>query len=186
MAAMPFQRRIARWVIAAVLTLPLAAPIAACRSAPTLAPAAAPPVERPADFVLAATVHAPANAAEAQLPRSLRPARYVVEVDGSLRAAIGHGSGEQTYPPITRVLTPRQADQLWRLVRDSGLLDPAHPGRVGDPASIPRPGNRFTALIWISYADQATALRVPLDRSPEWGLPAEQLIDRLADWAWVR
>ena len=62
---------------AAVLGLALAA----CSSSRPI-PAAAepiPPDDRPADFMLAATVHSPESMSKARLPRSLQPARYVVE-----------------------------------------------------------------------------------------------------------
>jgi hypothetical protein len=148
---------------------------------------APPPQTRPHDFVLAATVIGPTRTVEpVGLPRSLKPARYIVEADGCLRAATGPGSDEQTFPPRSRQLTPRQADQLWRLVLDSGLLDPASPVRVQDVNTIERPTNRTIALLWISYADSATTLRVPLDRAARESLAAEQIVDCLAEWAWVR
>jgi hypothetical protein len=167
----------------------LALHLAGCHAPPQAPPALGdpPPQTRPRDFVLAATILAPQRATPATgLPRSLQPARYIVEADGCLRAAIGPGSDEKTFPPRSRQLTPRQADQLWRLVLDSGLLDPASPVRVDDPSAIERPANRTLALIWVSYADTGATLRVPLDRSARESIAAERVLDRLAEWAWVR
>jgi hypothetical protein len=176
-------------VIRATLTALLLTLLGACSSPPRVAPPAGTPVpqERPSDFVLAATVLAGARTGDpAGLPRSLQPARYIVEADGALRAATGPGSDEQTFPPRSRQLSPREFDQLWALVRDSGLLDPACPARVDDPSTIERAGPRTTALLWVSYADTAATLRVPLDRTGPQALPTERIVDRLAQWAWVK
>jgi hypothetical protein len=165
-------------VILAGLVLP------ACSPAPR---ATAPELlseRRPADFTLAASVYAPPRARPADLPRSLRAGRFVVETDGWLR----HGAGPRAlpYPARTRQLSPHQMDQLWRLVRESGLLDPEHPAVVDDPGSIAAGHDRGLAVIYIAFAGERRTLRVLLDRTSEGAIEAERITDRLADLAWVQ
>jgi hypothetical protein len=140
------------------------------------------PASRPADFTLAVTVHSPAGARQGALPRSLKAGRYVVEPDGSLRAALGERAA--AYPGLTRQLTPEQTDQVWRLVRESGLLDPANPARVDDPAGV-SPAERGMAVIYVSFEGSRRTLRVPLDRLGPNALAAERVVDRLAELGWV-
>lgn len=162
--------------------------LAGCSSnTPPPAPAAKPlPDERPADFVLAATVYSPTAMAEARLPRSLRGARYVVEADGALRAAVGPALESKALPGQVRQLTPDEFDTLWRIIRESSLLDPQSVWRVENPEEITRASDRTTALIYIACDGQRTTLRLLLDRSSAESVEAERLIDRLAQWAWVK
>jgi hypothetical protein len=159
-----------------------------CRaSGPPPAPKAlAIPEARPSDFVMAATVFSPARLSGADLPRSLKPARYVIEADGVLRAATGSAADATTFPGQTRQLTPGEFDSLWRLLRESGLLDSNSPLRVPDPETLVRAPDRTTALIYVSYGGERRTLRVPLDRVGEGALATERVVDRLAEWAWVR
>jgi hypothetical protein len=160
---------------------------AGCRSTlPKLeSPAAVLPDERPEDLAVAATVFSPrVPLPEDTLPRSLRPARYIIEADGVLRAA--EGASAPAFPPRVRQLTPRQADQVWRLVRDSGLLDEGNPARLSDPETASRSGDRTTAMVFASYGGQRTTLRVLLDRSSQDAIAAERLVDHLAELSWVR
>jgi hypothetical protein len=166
----------------------LTAALGACRSnTPPPAPVERPlPDERPADFVLAATVYSPDSMSEAKLPRSLRGARYVVEADGALRAATGEDLKNKTFPGQVRQLSPREFDTLWRVVRESGLLDPESAWRVENPEQITRAPDRTTVLIYIACDGRRTTLRLLLDRANPDSVAAERLVDRLAQWAWVR
>jgi hypothetical protein len=157
-------------------------------SSPISGPVQGPPLpdQRPADFIMSATVFSPRAAEAVSLPRSLRPARYIVEADGVLRAGTGTDVGINTFPPQTRRLTARQWDALWREVRDSGLLDPGSPARVDDPETLQRDPTRTTALFFISFAETRATLRVPLDRSDDVAVSAERVVDQLAELAWMR
>src|SRR5262245_38039155 len=158
-----------------------------CSSTPAaLSPPPPIPEERPQDFVLAATVLTPTDVKTTNLPRSLRPARYIVEADGVLRAAVGAGSTTTTYPPQTRQLTARQMDSLWRQLRESNLLDPGNPSRIDAPEAVARAPDRTTALIFVGGDGRRVTLRVLLDRRTEDAVAAERLVDRLADLAWIR
>jgi hypothetical protein len=144
------------------------------------------PEDRPADFTLAMTVYSPASPrVAATLPRALRPARYIVEPDGSLRAASGPAARAATFPPLARTLTPRQMDQVWRLVRDTALLDPANPARVEDPLTLELSPSHTTATLYIAFADRRTSLRLLLDRGSADALSAEQIADHLAALAFL-
>jgi len=150
-------------------------------------PVAVIPESRPADFTLAVTVLGPARGqAEGELPRSLTPGRYIVETDGSLRVSLGAGATARTYPPRTRQLTPRQMDLLWTGIRDSGLLDPGHPGRINWPEDAVRSADRTTSLFYVGHDGGRTTVRVLLDRTSEGAVAAERVVDRLAELGWVR
>jgi hypothetical protein len=178
-----------RWpvVVIGIASLLSVLPLGACRSntPPPLPVEMAVPEERPADFVLAATVYSPKSMEKAKLPRSLRAARYIVEADGVLRAAVGPGSEATTFPGQTRRLTPREFDGLWRMVRESGLLDAGSAWRVENPEEITRASDRTTALVYVSFEGRRTTLRLLLDRSGPEAVAAERVIDRLAEWAWM-
>jgi hypothetical protein len=143
-----------------------------------------PPEHRPDDLAIAATVFSPRTPLpDVNLPRSIRPARYIIEADGVLRAS--QGTEAVTFPSRVRQLSPRQADQLWEILLDSGLLDEGNPNRVSDPESAVRSGDRTTAMIFISYGGKRSTLRVLLDRATPDSIAAEKFIDRLAQLAWV-
>jgi hypothetical protein len=165
----------------------VAAFLGGCRSTPPPPPAPEPvPERRPEDFVLSATVMTPRDVEGVRLPRSLRPARYIVEADGVLRAAVGAGSTTMTFPAQTRQLTPAQFEGLWRQMRESGLLDAANPSRIEGPEEAVASREHTTALIYASYLGRRRTLRVLLDRGSAEALAAERLVDRLAELAWIR
>ena len=157
--------------------------LCACSSTPSAGVPEPLPSGRPADFTVAASVYAPPRARPADLPRSLREGRYVMESHGSLR----YGAGERAlpFPGRTRQLSPHQMDQLWRLVRDSGLLDPEHPAVVENPGSIAASPDRGMAVIYVVFGGERRTLRVLLDRTGAGATEAERIIDRLAELAWV-
>jgi hypothetical protein len=187
MADRPRNDRLTLTTVAAALVALGAGFGTGCRSASPAPPpvAKAIPEDRPKDFIFAATIYSPKSMRDASLPRSLKPARYIIEADGVLRAAVGPGSTVETYPGQTRQLTPRQFDSLWRLVRDSGMLDPGNASRVDDPETIQREPGRTTALVYIGYGESRTTLRIVLDRTGEGAVNAEKVIDKLAELAWV-
>lgn len=143
---------------------------------------------RPADFTLAATVFSPVtDAAQAEaLARPLRPARYIIEADGVLRAAVGPGASTETYPPQTRRLNEAQLDGLWRLVTDGGVLEEGSVARVGNPDTYVPPRGRTVALIAVSHGGRRETVAAPLDRAGADAAAAARLVDRLAALAWLR
>lgn len=161
-------------------TLLLLAPalwLSACASSPEPAP----PAQRPQEFVLSATVYAPAGQGTARPERALRPGRYIVEADGVLRAALGPGATTTTYPHQTRQLTPDQLDALWRTLVASGLLTDPDATPVPNPDIYTPPEGRTTAVVYAAWRGRREAVAVSLDRHRG----AITLIDHLAELAWV-
>lgn len=132
----------------------------------------------PSDFVLAATVFTPA-ATDKDQPASV-PARYIVEPDGTLRAAIGAGSSPTTYPRATRTLTSAQFDQLWTLTRAIDL-DGDGARAINSPEIFTPPGDTGVVLIELRADETQQGFAFPADH-PQ----TRALIEALADLAWVR
>jgi len=142
----------------------------------------------PADFSVAVTVYGPEQDPTPihDRPRPLRPSRYIVEPDGVLRASLGHGSAVDTFPPRTRQLTTRQMDQLWRAVRETGLVSPDDPHRIEHAGlEIPNP-HRTTAVVYIAYGGFTRFAIITIDTETDSAVATRLLIDRLAALAWVR
>ncbi len=177
-------RRLGRTLAAACVLLLLPA----CGSGPAAITEPTLPSDPPDDFALAVTIFAPEVDAEAisALPRSVRPARYVVEPDGVLRAAIGPGADPDVFPAQTRRLTDRQRAQLWRLVRDQGLLATNHPGRIATDRTYLSSPDRRAVLVEIAGADQRRYLELHADDRASDPAVAVALTDRLAELAWLR
>lgn len=81
--------------------------------------------ETPTDFAMVLTIESSPSAQ----PRHRRPGQYVLEPDGTLRAAIGPGTHAGLLPPVTARLDPAEVDELWRLT--APLLPPS-PAADGD------------------------------------------------------
>ena len=149
----------------------------------------------PADFTLAVTVMRPVPLgalinARTEPPRSgaLRPARYVVEADAVLRAAIGYGATEQTFPPRTRQLSAAQLADLWNALRSSALVDPNHSDLVGklpDLESFSRDTEgRGGYCVSFSIAGDRRVLAI--DEADPAAADARALVERLNRLAWVQ
>lgn len=165
--------------IRAAFLLALGVTLGACQSAPDLSRLR----ERPEDFTVAATVYNPQSGRTG--PRGLRPGRFILEADSVLRWS--PGATQRGFAPPIRTLTPGQAEEIWDLARDSGLLEPDSIYRVYGPVQTDE-GALTTpvALIEIAFAGMQTASRVPLDRSSDEAVLAQRLIDRLAELAFIR
>lgn len=138
--------------------------------------------QRPEDFTIAVAVHNPGAARGT--PPALRPARFVFEADGTLRAApspAGRG-----WPPPVRTLPPSVQDEFWRLVRDSGLLERDSPYRAFGPVVIDSNQAGAVAVFDLAYAGAQVRALVPLDRATDEAVLAETIVGRLAQLAWVR
>ncbi len=150
----------------------------------------------PDDFVLGVTVYDlpsadPISSTDtSQLPRAVRPARYVIEADGVLRASHGTAASPSDFPPMTRRLTPEQIDRLWTLTRATGVYPGAEgaPGageQVGPVAGYEPPMGRITALIESFAAGQRASTALPIDSDDQRASPVRALTDALAELAWV-
>lgn len=158
----------------------------------------------PEDFWLSVTVTGPElgrggiSAYEA-LPRALRPARYVLEADHVLRAAVGPGARDESFPAETRRLTSAEIAQLYRLVGETGLLDADHPNLVGSvpvPKSIEKPvGNaempdrdlRTVYIVSLHAHDKRRTLMMEASpRGSQDSRQAARVVDWLASKAWMK
>ncbi|MEM7576900.1 MAG: hypothetical protein AAF328_05425 [Planctomycetota bacterium] len=74
----------------------------------------------PPDFALALTITATDAAPRA---KHRRPAHYVLEPDGTFRAALGPGAQNGLLPPVTARLDPVEIDEIWQLT--APLLPPS-------------------------------------------------------------
>jgi hypothetical protein len=95
-----------------------------------------------------------------------------MEADWILRAAMGAGVSDETFPPRTRQLTAPQVLRLWQDLRDSGLVDET-PEAAG------------TDLVYtIYFAGGGVRRALKLDRDSYPG--AQRLVDDMAALAWVQ
>ncbi len=145
------------------------------------------PERAPEDFTLAVTVMGPAATPEEidAEPRAERPARYIVEPDGVLRAAVGPGATPRVYPGQTRQLTADQVERVWRLVVNTGLLEPGTLTRIESTETFFPRRERATALIYVRERGEARhfAVRLPVGDVESAGVV--QLVDEIAGLAWV-
>lgn len=145
----------------------------------------------PDDFWVSATVLGPVRTASATnaLTRALRPGRYVVEPDRGLRAALGVGAMETSFPPQTRLLTRTEFAELWTLVNSAGLLDAGHPNvATGNGTIDPETIQGKTVYVLTAHANGRREM-VILEVDPEcgeWCGKAKGVVDWLGGKAWVK
>lgn len=149
--------------------------------------------EVPADFWLTATVVGPPRSGPlSAVPREVRPGRYVMEPDRQLRAALGTGATEQSFPPVTRRLSAEQVSELWTLTNANGLMNADHPAKA---AQLPTfdgtwDGSKLAKSTYILVAHANGQRRVLMIDAEDAGAPgnaeARAIVGRLAEWAWVR
>jgi hypothetical protein len=156
----------------------------------------------PEDFWLSITVTGPQRetmSAYDALPRALRPARYVLEADRVLRAAVGPGAKDESFPAETRRLTSVEVTQLWRLVGEAGLLDADHPYLVGSApvakaiekqttnAEMPERDVRTMYVIMLHASDKRRTLVMEASpRGSQDSRQAARVVDWVANKAWMR
>ncbi|MBL8762030.1 MAG: hypothetical protein JNL50_12085, partial [Phycisphaerae bacterium] len=142
-------------------------PSGAAPAASAAAPGITLPERAPGDFALSVTVATPDPARDpATLARWQRPARYIVEPGGTLRASVRPGARVDAYPPAVRTLSRAQVESLWASVRgDSWMSEVAAGSRaVSSPEveTMPPEVQRRSALVWISGAGVRRGVVVPL------------------------
>lgn len=96
---------------------------------------------------------------------SSEPAWYVLDADGTLRAATGLRSESSALPPPVRSLTPRQVQNLWRTARN-----------VKSKVVATEP----SAELWIAGHGRRRMLHLPADDATIAGLTRS-----LRDLAWA-
>ena len=102
-----------------------------------------------------------------------RSARYIVDAAGNLRVSVGDGSSSSTYPPIIRPLSREQLDLIWNMVN---AMDPEQYRNVrGKSGYFERLGTEIEVR-----SEQKNERWFVTDES------ADELIQQLADLAWIR
>lgn len=134
----------------------------------------------PSDAMLSVTVM-PQRPRFQRPEREFAPARYVVEADGMLRAAVGEGVTVETYPGRTRDLSPDEWANLWKVALETGVLDPDDPRTVsGEMSLTPDPLRRAT--IWLRGGGRSAGMVVDPSRDE----PTARLVTLLEELAWIR
>lgn len=119
------------------------------------------------------------------LPRALRQGRYILEPGGTLRAAVGPGADDRTYPSRAADLGPIEIERIWRLVRDSGLLDGASPYAIATPGDAWGSPTRVMAVVYVVTAERRATYAVPLEDPSPVAQNVWVIVDRLARLAGV-
>ena len=132
------------------------------------------PEHPPADFGLAVTV-LPADDDAAR-------ARYIVEPDGTLRAATGAGATVQTFPAAVRLLDQAQRRRLWWLTLDTRAHDPTSPWALVAPDTFDPLGQSVT-IVTTSFWGARTSAAIP--PGEEASPAAQALAEELARLAWI-
>jgi hypothetical protein len=147
----------------------------------------------PADFWLSVTVlKAPADtasraAAYQRIPLARRPARYIVEADRVLRAAVGSGASDETFPPETRQLSEEEFQSLWSLLRNSSLVQNDHPALVGRAPAATSIGAATIYVVSFSIDGERRTLALEAEPNPAPSAPdAAALVERLGGFAWLK
>jgi hypothetical protein len=152
--------------------------LAGCAGSPAPDPSALEP-SRPADFALGLTVFGPVS--DTARPGQ-RPARYLLEPDGWLRAAIGPGANQTVHPTLARWLDAPTRDALWAMARGASLGgDGVTP--IESPERFDPPAGRRVYLIELTAGGHRYSAAVS-EGDPGAG-PIAAIADRLAGLAWV-
>lgn len=179
--------------LAIAVSATLLSVLTGCTSARRANYAAAVAAERPPDdFWLSVTVlRAPADtasraAAYLRTPVATRPARYIVEADRILRAAVGSGATMETFPDETRQLTEAEFDGLWTTLRGSSLVREDHAAMVGMAPSAASIGGKTMYVVAFSAGGDRRVLLIEAEPAPGDGAAdAGKLVEQLAALAWM-
>lgn len=197
------ERLLLSCVIAAAGVLPLAACSSQSKPQPGADGSAPPDAERPrlltmqgdrpidaatpSDFWISLTVAGPSRAGGVSAtPRAMRPARYVMEPDRQLRAAVGLGASEASFPPALRRLSDEQVARLWRIVDAAGFMGPDHASRAkGMIVFETLPEKTMYALNIFAQGERRQLLIDGEDPAAPGRDAARRLADTLAELSWL-
>lgn len=153
----------------------------------------APDVGRvPPDFAVSVTLLLPGDVPSPGAPTWVRPAWYVVEADGRLRAREGVRRPTATLPPLVRQLRYEDVRELWSTVRAGGLSEDAN-ADVVDSVSVasgvqelPRAGVvRPTVALYVSGGGKRRGYLVDITMDDAAAQRTRDLTARLATLAGV-
>lgn len=170
----------------------LATTLSGCAgSAARLSDVANLPERAPEDFGLSITVMGPVRAggesAYAGIGAKLRPGRYVIEPDRSLRAALGPAADDSAYPPRTRRLSAQEMDEVWALVRSSGVLSADHEASASRAPTLDMASGRTVYVVTTRALGGRRMVVVDVEPEPAPSAASVQpLVERVANLAWVK
>ncbi len=134
----------------------------------------------PSDAMLSVTVM-PQRPRFQRQEREFAPARYIVEADGVLRAAVGEGVTVQTYPGRTRDLTTEEWTTLWETLLATGVLNEDDPRAIeGEMSLTPDPLRR--AVVWANGDGRSAGMVIDPSRDEA----TAALVTMLEELAWIR
>ena len=191
----------------AVAALALALATCGCSNQPRAHSASAPQPAAPApspisatapdDFTLGVTIIPPTSAparGAGTVDVWARPARYIVEPDGTFRAALAPPRAvpdgtpaslmtqelpQATVPPIVRVLSRQQLEDVYQSVRGSGFLIMPHGAAVSSAQTYV---GRDRVIVLLSTLAQGRRQSIALSASDP---GAKAISERLAALAWM-
>jgi hypothetical protein len=138
----------------------------------------------PADFAIAIAVP-PGLEVESAGRRSplTRPAYYMLDADGVLRASLGPPRFDSPPPPRVRTLSREQVESVWRGLEGAGVLSPAS---VGDPVGDASQGvaDRAGVGVWWSARGRRRSLLLAPRADSAASVAIARTIDRLRGLAW--
>jgi hypothetical protein len=130
--------------------------------------------------VIALTIAAPESShLNPRVPPALRPGRYVVESDGALRAALGTGASDDTFPPVVRALSPAQHARLAAAAQ--AALEPGPEPAPPQSSATATPSASPAYTLELRARGGSRRVTLPLS-DPR----ARRLAAAFADLAWVR
>ena len=139
--------------------------------------------DAPYDFAVHARVSAVRDWTD-DTPIELQPSHYILEPGGALRAATGPGAQDR-YPPFVTRLQPHEVERLWRLIRDSGLLEEDNPIRVSASEQFTIPG-RTNAELVVTFQGERWRFRTTLESGTLESTAVRRIVNQLAAEAHVK
>lgn len=143
----------------------------------------------PADFSVSVTIYP--HAQPSPKP-ALAPAWFVMQPDRELRVALGVARPRSPLPPVVRTLSREQAEDLWVLVRDGGLLEsgigaagPTLDTGLDAPAGVrPATDPTMLAVVHISHHGRRRTFALR-EADAAYMESVERLAARLRELAWL-
>ena len=149
-----------------------------------------PAAQRPDDFQIHVMVVPEPEADHAASPRWARPASYVIEPGGIVRAEFGEAVMDGRLSPIARELSWSETEAFYAAALDSGVLgvDPTAAGGRFIPAIaiFERSGSDTGAVALFDVTSDGWSRVVAADLSSADAAGPRALVDRLADLVWQR
>jgi hypothetical protein len=130
-------------------------------------------------FWLAVTAHQePGDPSFASIP----VARFVLEADGQLRAAVGPGADETVFPPPIRRLSREQLTAVWSQIAAIDSLNTSPHSRISDALA---PGQTRPSSIRITAAGDGRQRARSFQSQDVDAASATKLVNQLTDLAWM-